>query len=846
MKKKNIIVLCSIFLVVVILAISTSYALFHFNVTKNSNFKIALGTLELTIKDTATEDKFILTSVVPTKDDVALKQEGYKFTLTNTGTIDSYYSIYLDDILLNDVGDRLDDKYIKINLENNSTNKNKTIDFDSYSDGDRVITTGVLKKGESVDYTLRMWVKYETGNEAQNKYFATQIRVVGTQLNAVTYKEKILNGADPVLNSDLTPVIISQDGTVIKADTNEEWYSYENKNWANAVILNNSYNELSNKGNISGATKNDNYVSLDGVDDYINLGYENYDFGNSFTLALKTKLYKSNVKQYLFGNSQGAGFGIYYFPDSKIKLEVYDSSTSNWQFIESTNGYDESNRILNIVFTYDGSNIKLYINGNLEASKEFNKNTSVSTVPIFIGANPEKKNHTYFSKQDVYKAAIFKDALTEEEIKEYYSNDIMINDTKDLLSYQNFEGTLNYNEIIPEDNIKQYYVWIPRYRYQLWNVNGENKYPNGDKESAINIVFESKNTNPSTGTQNGEWLTHPAFTSFNTNGIWVGKFETSYDEETYTDSSKFLTTNPNYSVATEANNIIIKPNVRSLTNKNVSTFYTLGRGINEGLNSHMMKNSEWGAVAYLTYSLYGKCTETGCEEVYLNNVNTGYLNSTSQFTGQWQSGTTITGCSASSTSSTVNSNKSSCEAGYAYNEVSNKASTTGNISGIYDMSGGNWECVMAVIKDESGNPMSGRNNKYNSGFNGTYGCPTCNSDTSGLTSLTTGINFPTDTRYYDTYTANSTELGDDTWYKYENGHLGDATKEVAVSKENASSGNRSLWYQDYTNYFTFYSPLTRRGGGFDNETGAGIYYLGRYDGHAGYIYSFRVVLAPAN
>ena len=403
--------------------------------------------------------------------------------------------------------------------------------------------------------------------------------------------------------------------------------------------------------------------------------------------------------------------------------------------------------------------------------------------------------------------------------------------------------THSVGEVIPESDIKQYYVWIPRYKYELWNVNGENKYPNGTSESAINIVFESKDKEASNGTKNGEWLTHPAFTSFNTNGIWVGKYETSYDEETYTNSSKFLTSNPNYTAATNASNIIIKPNVRSLTYKSVSEFYTLGRGVNEGLNSHMMKNSEWGAVAYLTYSLYGKCTETGCEEVYLNNINTGYLNSTAKFTGQWQYGASITGCSTSSTSAGVSSNQSSCSSGYAYNGANNKASTTGNISGIYDMSGGNWEYVMGVVKDASGNPMSGRNSKYNSGFNGTYGCPTCDSDTSGLTSLTTGINFPTDTRYYDTYTANSIDLNSDIWYKYENGHLGDGNKEIAVSKSNSSSGDRGLWYNDIASFPTMAYPWVNRGGGFYLGAGAGVLGFNRGYGHAGSSDGFRVVLA---
>ena len=52
-----------------------------------------------------------------------------------------------------------------------------------------------------------------------------------------TYKESILNGTDPVLKDPLIAVTIDSDGVVRKASLANEWYSYEKKNWANAVIL---------------------------------------------------------------------------------------------------------------------------------------------------------------------------------------------------------------------------------------------------------------------------------------------------------------------------------------------------------------------------------------------------------------------------------------------------------------------------------------------------------------------------------------------------------------------------------------------------------------------------------
>ena len=256
--KKVILIAVFILLAITIIFISTSYALFRFDVTKNTDFKVVIGSLELVIKDNRDEEKIILNNVVPTKDDVALQQDGYSFTLTNTGTIDSFYSVYLDDILLDDAGERLDNKIIRFNLFNHTTNYNVTSDLNSYLGDNRLIASGILKKGESITYTLRLWVNYNADNTAQNKYFASQIRVVGTQANAVTYKEGILNGADPVLSGNLVPVVISDTGVVTKANTSSNWYSYADKKWANSVILKDK----------SINYKNDDIIPEDNIESY--------------------------------------------------------------------------------------------------------------------------------------------------------------------------------------------------------------------------------------------------------------------------------------------------------------------------------------------------------------------------------------------------------------------------------------------------------------------------------------------------------------------------------------------------------------------------------------------------
>ena len=113
----------------------------------------------------------------------------------------------------------------------------------------------------------------------------------------------------------------------------------------------------------------------------------------------------------------------------------------------------------------------------------------------------------------------------------------------------------------------------------------------------IEIVFENKNTDKSLGTSVDSYLTHPAFTfgGNELNGIWVGKFETTGTAQKPT----VLAYDSRY---TETSNIT------SLTNQNLSTQFLTSQKINYGLSkkeASMLKNMEWGAVAYLSHSKYG-------------------------------------------------------------------------------------------------------------------------------------------------------------------------------------------------------------------------------------------------
>ena len=320
---------------------------------------------------------------------------------------------------------------------------------------------------------------------------------------------------------------------------------------------------------------------------------------------------------------------------------------------------------------------------------------------------------------------------------------------------------------IDESDILAYYVWIPRYSYKIWETGAS---ANG-KEQTIDIQFESADT-ISTGTMVGSYITHPAFWWDNDSdgvrdsgeelaGIWVGKFETTGTADSPT----------------------ILPNVTSLREQNVSTQFATAQklggttyGVSSNVDSHMMKNREWGAVAYLSHSKYG-----ANREIYFNN-------SSDYYTGR--SGGNIGGSTAINTvyTSQTSTNQYNRYGFYTWDgylleyntntkssthDISKVASTTGNITGVYDMSGGANEYVMGNYNDTIGS--------------------------SGFTSLP-------DSKYYDLYTTTDKLTACNGGICY-----GHGLSEV------------SKWYGDYAYFVNAGDPWFIRGGNCTYGSSAGAF-----------------------
>ena len=383
---------------------------------------------------------------------------------------------------------------------------------------------------------------------------------------------------------------------------------------------------------------------------------------------------------------------------------------------------------------------------------------------------------------------------------------------------------------IPMSDINTMWVWVPRYTYTYLNTNTPQeikiKFESGTNSTGTikctdNVTGESSTSETCTDTTNNglkagtSTYTHPAFwwdkndnnvreENEELTGIWVGKFEVSSDTTCAADDYSGIGVGCNIQTIRP----LIKPDVVPWRGAQVGTFFNGIQKMRESGNkygfattdeTHMIKNIEWGAVAYLSHSKYGINKEVALNS--FSNMRTGC--------GPQSSGSTSSG-------STCNS----------YTTIlGQSASTTGNVYGVYDMSGGAREYMMGNMVYSNGQQMSGYSTSSNN-----------NSAFTGIlddgTAFTGTYAFPSK-RYYDKYSRGSNT-------EYTRGKLGDATKEMAPT---GTSGN---WYSDNASFMYSNVPWVMRGGYYGVGASAGAFCFSHYTGAALNDRSARAVISNLN
>ena len=401
------------------------------------------------------------------------------------------------------------------------------------------------------------------------------------------------------------------------------------------------------------------------------------------------------------------------------------------------------------------------------------------------------------------------------------------------------------------------WVWIPRYAYKINKSNQtfdvvflvgttDNYY---DKDGKLQTAKrQTSETDIPDATK--DYVVHPAFTNESNigyvnggwkkelTGIWVSKFEAGYFDKNLVDADKEkYSSTVNYSQTygyttagknDEARNYLdgiygakttaikyptFQGGKYSMNYINHNDAFNISKAIagdsnnvyelkSNSTDSHLMKNSEWGAVAYLGQSQYGLYNKN----IRINNVNMG---DNSNFVYA------MTGYAAKEedAENTINANA------IAWNQFGGElASTTGTIYGIYDMSGGTWERSAAIANNGNeklntyGNAIM---NALNSEKSTEYVTVYPNGETSGQS---------LDDASKSNYTANTKIYGD------------------AIRETSTAGLGQTSWYSDYSYFVGALFTFFERGGVFWNTSGAGLFYFIRDNGTSNYGNGFRSVL----
>jgi len=330
------------------------------------------------------------------------------------------------------------------------------------------------------------------------------------------------------------------------------------------------------------------------------------NFSNTFDTIVDGRLVLTNIQEDLKDYGEDAD-------NYEFRMWLSDSCQSE-DISECVNSVDQTNLLNKSI---DGKiEIQLYTGRKVELvrspSNEVNKNSCITNLDKSNANRPvlEGKMIPVYYDNNTWKIA---DSLNSNEKYKWYDYDNKMWANVVLVRDYDKYSKLSLGSSIDGSDIVAFYVWVPRYKYQVWNINLEdnlgNKYLNG-----INIVFEEAKDdtgeiscmNDKCVGNNLEYLTHPAFTQKNIKGFWVAKYETSGTEEVP----------------------YVVNSLNSLTNYGLErAFKTSLKILDYGITDsvlNIISDLEWGAVSYLAYSRYGMCVDSECIKEIDSTTNNIY------------------------------------------------------------------------------------------------------------------------------------------------------------------------------------------------------------------------------
>jgi len=215
-----------------------------------------------------------------------------------------------------------------------------------------------------------------------------------------------------------------------------------------------------------------NALEFNGSNSYVDLGTnEFFDLQEEITVAAWIKQYDAANGQHNPWITKGDHtFGLKHYVNNSYQFFIYDGQ---WYTVNALSSDSDNNEWHHFIGAYDGAELKLYIDGELKASRSHAGSIGIQTdYHVNFARNSEHTDRLFKGVIDEIK--IFNIALTENEAKQLYreklsdiyKNDIVLH-AKEFLLHQNYPNPFNPATTLSYQLPKSSFV-----KLSIYDING--------------------------------------------------------------------------------------------------------------------------------------------------------------------------------------------------------------------------------------------------------------------------------------------------------------------------------------------------------------------------------------
>ncbi len=183
------------------------------------------------------------------------------------------------------------------------------------------------------------------------------------------------------------------------------------------------------------------YLDFDGSNDYVNVAGASSLIAGSTAISMTGWFFDSQLGygQGMMGiRGTGGGFYMIQLGNGTIECRYINSAGTLFQFVAPANTVIP-NIWQHYAWIYDGTAVKLYLDGNLIGSATASGSISLATIPFTIGLSPVT-GYNFYYKGGIDEVTLWKKALTQAEIQSMMQTEPTGTEANLLLYYKFNQG----------------------------------------------------------------------------------------------------------------------------------------------------------------------------------------------------------------------------------------------------------------------------------------------------------------------------------------------------------------------------------------------------------------------